>query len=314
MSIEELDARQAALKKEREDWYVDHEAEPWIAGNAFLRGWDAAVDSIACGQCGRADGEHKLDCGERRYAPTDDERETLARRDAADWVQEYDPQPVYMRRAFLRGFDAARRTEAPEPSEREAIIQGDLVTMRVKEWRRITDELARLRTLEGSLDDEPSAEHFHIWSDIPCKAGACRMEDRGEPSSIPFYDEKMRELAEVRAQGEPSDDPAPRGWRSAPTVSEPDRIERVEPQGEPSDAQVEAAFETHRNFPGDYIDLSSAAWQRDRMRAALRAAFAATETGECPQPCEHLSQNDAREGKRCAEHPCTCARPIPNQA
>lgn len=27
---------------------------------------------------------------------------------------------------------------------------------------------------------------------------------------------------------------------------------------------------------------------------------------ECPQPCIHLSQQDAREGKTCAEHPCTC--------
>lgn len=41
--IAELDARQAAYRKEREDWYVDHEAEPEIASNAFFRGWDAAV-------------------------------------------------------------------------------------------------------------------------------------------------------------------------------------------------------------------------------------------------------------------------------
>lgn len=26
----------------------------------------------------------------------------------------------------------------------------------------------------------------------------------------------------------------------------------------------------------------------------------------CPQPCDHLSQEDAREGRVCAEHPCTC--------
>jgi len=26
----------------------------------------------------------------------------------------------------------------------------------------------------------------------------------------------------------------------------------------------------------------------------------------CPQPCEHLSAEDAREGKTCPEHPCTC--------
>jgi hypothetical protein len=33
--------------------------------------------------------------------------------------------------------------------------------------------------------------------------------------------------------------------------------------------------------------------------------------GLCPQPCEHLSQQDAREGRTCAEHPCTCANPKP---
>lgn len=26
----------------------------------------------------------------------------------------------------------------------------------------------------------------------------------------------------------------------------------------------------------------------------------------CPQPCEHLSADDAREGRDCREHPCTC--------
>lgn len=30
---------------------------------------------------------------------------------------------------------------------------------------------------------------------------------------------------------------------------------------------------------------------------------------ECHQPCEHLSQQDAREGRTCAEHPCTCPEP-----
>lgn len=30
------------------------------------------------------------------------------------------------------------------------------------------------------------------------------MEPQGEPSGIPFYDQKMRELDAIRAQGEPS--------------------------------------------------------------------------------------------------------------
>lgn len=31
----------------------------------------------------------------------------------------------------------------------------------------------------------------------------------------------------------------------------------------------------------------------------------------CPQPCEHLSQEDAREGRTCAQHPCICERSEP---
>lgn len=38
-----LDARQIAMRKDREDWYADYDAEPGIAGNAFERGWGAAV-------------------------------------------------------------------------------------------------------------------------------------------------------------------------------------------------------------------------------------------------------------------------------
>lgn len=48
-----------------------------------------------------------LEAAEEAHTPTDNEREALADQDAADWAREYDPQPIYMRRAFLRGFDAA---------------------------------------------------------------------------------------------------------------------------------------------------------------------------------------------------------------
>lgn len=44
LRIAHLDARQAAYRKEVEDWFVDHDSAPEIAGNAFFRGWDAAVD------------------------------------------------------------------------------------------------------------------------------------------------------------------------------------------------------------------------------------------------------------------------------
>lgn len=33
-------------------------------------------------------------------------------------------------------------------------------------------------------------------------------------------------------------------------------------------------------------------------------------TAECPQPCIHLSAEDAREGRECAEHPCSCPREV----
>lgn len=46
------------------------------------------------------------------------------------------------------------------------------------------------------------------------------------------------------------------------------------------------------------------------MSAELLGAFLrgqeAARRATCPQPCEHLSQHDAREGRTCPEHPCTC--------
>lgn len=43
LRIAELDARQAAYRKHRDDFYVDHESAPEIASNSFFDGWDAAV-------------------------------------------------------------------------------------------------------------------------------------------------------------------------------------------------------------------------------------------------------------------------------
>jgi len=44
--------------------------------------------------------------------------------------------------------------------------------------------------------------------------------------------------------------------------------------------------------------------------AALRHSAEVPEpSAECPQPCAHLSQHDAREGRTCTEHPCTCPEP-----
>lgn len=49
-------------------------------------------------------------------------------------------------------------------------------------------------------------------------------------------------------------------------------------------------------------------FERTMARAILQAAadIDVPDREICPQPCEHLSQHDAREGRTCAEHPCTC--------
>lgn len=43
--------------------------------------------------------------------------------------------------------------------------------------------------------------------------------------------------------------------------------------------------------------------------AGFRRSEVPEPSAECPQPCVHLSQHDAREGRTCAEHPCTCPEP-----
>jgi len=95
-------------------------------------------------------------------------------------------------------------------------------------------------------------------------------------------DIRLASLAAVR-KGARSDAEAVRNYREAERVIRaaiPHLRGIPEPQGEPSDAQVEAAISAHRDYPGDYIDRSSTDWNRDRMRAALRAASAVTEQGE----------------------------------
>lgn len=50
-------------------------------------------------------------------------------------------------------------------------------------------------------------------------------------------------------------------------------------QGEPTDIAVDDALAAFEGYPGNMIDRSSRSWQRDQMRAALRAAAAVTEQG-----------------------------------
>lgn len=62
--IAELDARQAAYRKDCADWYVDYDHEPEIASNAFFRGWDAAVARFGEVPCGALPDEY-IDHSER---------------------------------------------------------------------------------------------------------------------------------------------------------------------------------------------------------------------------------------------------------
>lgn len=60
---------------------------------------------------------------------------------------------------------------------------------------------------------EPQGEHFHIWSDLPCKAGECRLEPQGESNVIP-------QTGQPTASGQASS--ATRTWPSlAPTSASP---------------------------------------------------------------------------------------------
>lgn len=152
---------------------------------------------------------------EKAHAPSDDERFDIisaaseafkARGGAPDWEEDAIARDLIIR-WHLRGFEdglaaGSRRPVSPEPQGREAKVHGDLVTMRVDEWRRITDELTRLRTAEA------------------------------------------------------------------------------EPQGEPSDAQLLAALNSYEAWSAEESLDMWGSDQVERMRAALRAAAAATEQGE----------------------------------
>ena len=86
---------------------------------------------------------------------------------------------------------------------------------------------------------------------------------------------------------------------------------------EPTPEQVEAAAKamhgTGNPWFAAYGDWGAAGFEikkafRESARAALVAAQGAGVAPQepCPQPCECLSAEDAREGRDCREHPCTC--------
>lgn len=74
-------------------------------------------------------------------------------------------------------------------------------------------------------------------------------------------------------------------------------LDRMRAIQEPSDALIvdmlSAFYGEERN-----------GWSMGKVRR-MRAALASAIPG-CPQPCKHLSADDAREGRTCSEHPCTC--------
>lgn len=66
-------------------------------------------------------------------------------------------------------------------------------------------------------------------------------------------------------------------------------------------------YETKLRGPVDVEVLAE--WLLPTVLGFRRSEVVPEPSTECPQPCVHLSQHDAREGRTCAEHPCTCPEP-----
>lgn len=124
------------------------------------------------------------------------------------------------------GFESTREAYehlAPTGDDREALI-AFLLTLDLQgtefdggshgnpdhpdrpSWWRISRGTAEAwaDALAGFLRSEvpePSAEHYHIWSGLPCKAGECRMEPQGEPSDAAV--ERARIIADLREWSRP---------------------------------------------------------------------------------------------------------------
>lgn len=152
------------------------------------RRWPAGVGPIPSAAPGKliARLTDALEAAEKAHTPTDDEREALVAlvNDARLRPGTGRTMPEVAADVILAaGF---HRSEVPEPSA-EGLHQVQY------------DDGSWSRTLEGPTEAETLNGMAHYLR------LAAVEEPQGEPSGIPFYDEKMRELAEVRAQGEPSD-------------------------------------------------------------------------------------------------------------
>ena len=79
-------------------------------------------------------------------------------------------------------------------------------------------------------------------------------------------------------------------------------------EGTPSEEQARAIRKldnVQAILAGAQASITDAVRELSPTSAALVAAVVAPQE-PCPQPCEHLSAEDAREGRDCREHPCTC--------
>lgn len=187
---------------------------------------------------------------EKAHTPTDDEREALA--DDAGFRPSEVPEPRLLTGVELDALFAEPQPEpssqAPEPSaERELTPCENLVCTGCRVCGC------------PALGIEPQGD-----SDISVE----RMSAQGEPSS---------EVPEPSAQptcehGTPLSELCDYAARYASGETDGPHPEHAQPQGEPSDAQVDAAIAAFHRHAGDYIERSSASWQRERMRGALRAA------------------------------------------
>lgn len=167
----------------------------------------------ARGECGNAE------CGQGYAhsgpcAPTDDEREELSQevldlavktRDKADrWANVLGEialgDEAYAEAELLKkASEAIRRSAVPEPSADTGCshdaceIDAAGIPTRCADCG---DDLAAV--------PEPSAEHFHIWSDPPCRPGECRMEPQGE--RFADHSERYAPKRPKEPQGEPTDE------------------------------------------------------------------------------------------------------------
>lgn len=87
--------------------------------------------------------------------------------------------------------------------------------------------------------------------------------------------------------------------------------------------RVRDAFETHPDMMGGLLAVyhmgqdevrCSHCRHCDAKVTVMTATLRRQDEQQCPQPCAHLSQEDAREGRTCAIHPCTCADSEPENA